>query len=620
MAKIMKISGYTAGLFIAAALAALSVSCSMDKPEIPQIKKEDHEPGGDVSGSYSFSIAAGAEDNGTRAYLDPADYRYYWTMNDQVGLTISPAGSLSPASLIAADIRMTSDHSGEDPVPHTTFSGPITQEQIYILTSDELYDYYSYFPYDARTGGTFPNIEFGIPPTLYLTPNGFDPRYAPMVSEVQSDLPPVVYLVGQGFEQGELVHFDYMHLLSYAAIEMDVRLFPEKVNSIKITSSGTPLWGTYVYDMSEAEAADGYTGGGNTITISISGGLTVGSGTVLYVPMPPGDMSNENMTFEFSGPGANSYITKTIKGANFQRGKIHKLLIAPAARYTGNASFTVTKPGYYYIEAWGGDGGSSSYATSQTTIARGGSAHRISGLYEFAAGTTVNLYVGRAGTSTAASGTTGDRPAGGTNGCSFGSGGNGGHGGSPGTASPGGKGGGGGAGTFLFLGGTSASDIRLVSGGGGGGGGSSESNTAHYGGAGGAGGDANQNGASGGSEGHSRSGSGGSGGGTGGSGANNGGAGSATTGAGGNGGNGIDGAFITSGGAGGGGGGGGYQNGGGGGGGGDNSLGGNAGAGGGGAGGASYLTDTTTKTGFTAPSNDRPSDRRDGYAVITFVR
>jgi len=619
--KIMQINTYLSGLFWIAIVTAAFVSCNKDD-NAPN--EEDFFPASDA-GHYKFSISAGyTEENNkeitTRTTLDINAGVYYWDTGDSVGLFITDPALGYPVSGLTDNIRL-DNRNDSTQVAHTIFTGSLTSSHFNALTQHNTYDYYSYFPYHASIG-TFPVLQFQFQTTSTITvsPNTFEPVGIdiPMVAVLKNQ-PPVFFLDGSGNEHFQMLHLDYDHVMSYAAIEMDCNLNSQTINTIRITnltSTSTQLWGTtYSYNM--LTGTGNYSGGSNILNVSIQGGLTVGGGDVLYIPMPVVNMSGHTLRFEFN-PGtasSNAYSTKDILGANFQRGKIHRLRIAPAATYTTSTSFTTTVSGYYYIEAWGGNGGSGRGGRE------GGVSQKIAGLYQLAAGTTVNVYVGTAGASTSDTGG-GTQPPGGINGSSFSNGGNGGNGGTGG-GGPGGKGGAGGAGTLIFMNGTSfPSNLRLVSGGAGGGGGSASASFGSYTpGIGGNAGAANSLGTNGGNAGGNEGGYGGLGNGNGNDGGGGGAAGGNADGYGngGIGGVGQNGSGLYSSGAGGGGAGGGYTTGGGGAEGGGRSVGLNvAGGGGGGAGGASYLTGTTSNPGFSLPNNSRPSVN--GHVVITFYR
>ncbi len=132
----------------------------------------------------------------------------------------------------------------------------------------------------------------------------------------------------------------------------------------------------------------------------------------------------------------------------------------------GGGDVEITADGYYYIEAWGGDGGDGAGGGGA-----GGVAQKTATVYltgndnaDFDISKDIQIFLGTAG----AHGVAGAGGAGGTNGTPFGDGGSGGNGGPEG----GGGGGGGGAATLIMLGTASAlSDVELVAGGAGGGGG-----------------------------------------------------------------------------------------------------------------------------------------------------
>ena len=604
---------FLSGLFGVMMVAVASVSCNKDNnvPEAGELHA------GSDCGQYKFSIAAGytkaeSEEVTTRATLDLSTSIYYWDVGDQVGLFVTDAGSSFPIVNLN-NLPLAGTHT--TPVEHTIFTGTLTSV-VGSLLQGNTYDYYSYFPYDASLGGTFPTgIQFQVPSSLTVSPNTFKPvnMDIPMVAERKTNEPPIFYLDGLGVEHHHLLHLDYKHVMSYAAIEMDCSLTSQTITSIKITNqSDAFLSGVYSYDMISGSGY--YVSGSNVLTINIPSGLIVGGGDVLYIPMPPIDMSGHSLMFEFTGTSsANVSINKSIPGANFQKGKIHYLRIAPNyAMYTFSTSFTTTVAGYYYIEAWGGDGGKGGNRGSGeggNGGGTGGIAIKEDGLYSLTAGTTLYIYVGSAGG--AGGGGSGDQTpgSGGINGSSFGNGGEGPTGGVGGIWPAeyfSGAGGGGGAASYIT---TVYNDITasLVVSGGAGGGGGAGTHGSNTGGVGGAGAGGN--------------------GGNGGNGMTNG---ATTFRASGdtNGANGIKGNTSQTriGGSGGGGGGGftaippANRNGG---------EGGGAGtggsilntiySGGGGKGGMSYNTGTTVNPGFSLPNSSR-ANGANGYVVITFFR
>lgn len=596
---------------ILAAMLAGTASCEIDVTGSAETNSKPK----NLQDGCSFTISGGSEGSDTRALLD-SDGTYYWQMNDQVGLSIVEAGTTTP--VIANNVVLTSDQE-EAKSTHTTFSGVMTAAQINQLSSDKTYDYYSYFPKNVGSIGTLPNYSFTIANTLSLTPGVFNPNCAPMAA-VTKDQRPIVYLEGEDLVcPTDLVHFNYEHILSYAAIEMDVRLSAGKVETITLTNnSGRAICGNYTYNMSTGVGS--YTSGtGNSITISITGGLIPGDGKVIYVPMPPVDMTNDQFTVSLTTSTNNKYENvSNVKGADFKRGQIHRLRVAPAAKYNTDDTFTITKSGYYFIEAWGGDGGKGGEGSNnRDNIVYGGSKGaglRQNGLFYFEAGNTLNVQVGTAGSNGTDNGFTlgtahrdGGTGGNGGTGTWFGNGYRGGNGGRGGISyTGGGAGGGGGAASGVLKGGTAISNIIIASGGGGGGGGGSvEENGAN-------GGNSNTSGS------NTSSGAGYGPGGNAWSTSNTigyaygggfyhdgrngiGGRGRGGAGGGGGGWNGSLGGGGRSGGSP------------------DNTGGGNA-AGGGGAGGKSSSGSTVANPGLSLPTNTRPPGRKDGYVVITFIR
>ncbi len=143
--------------------------------------------------------------------------------------------------------------------------------------------------------------------------------------------------------------------------------------------------------------------------------------------------------------------------------------------FTESDTYVVTKDGYYFIEAWGGDGGNGGTRNAFTGGA-GGQAQRVFGIFEFNVNDILYIQVGAAGASGVNNNNAGG--GGGGQGLYFGSGGDGGNGG----GNNGRKGGGGGAASGILLNGTAMLDIIMASAGGGGGGGAGNGGTAGVGG------------------------------------------------------------------------------------------------------------------------------------------
>ncbi|MDL2255426.1 hypothetical protein LJC38_02445 [Parabacteroides sp. OttesenSCG-928-K15] len=624
----MKTNRYILGICMAV-LALFTLSCGQEEGFNQEKEMAENNP----SGPYSFIASGGrsqtkGETPDTRATLDLTTYKYKWEPGDAVVLSITPKDQTTIVTgfngieLLAMTQKATE---------HTNFMADLVQQQYENLTTTEnaRFDFYSFFPSNLEgwnsTSSTFPaTLQFTMPNSYTIAANTFvQAKYAPMIAMVK-DKEPEIFIPKDDVDLGTQIgglHFNYEHILSYAAIEMDVKLMPENVTSITMTvgsgtNDATRINGNISYNLSDSSYT--LSGGSNNVTVTIpNGGLTAGDGSAVYIPMPVKDLSGEKLTFTFNtGSSSNTYkslTTATVCGINFERGKIHRIRVAPAAQYAAGTSFTVTKSGYYYIEAWGGDGGKGGRSYQNDTQTAGGVAQKVSGLYYLNAGTSFSLYIGSAGVSKPAgiSAGSGAGATGGTNGLANGGGGSGGDGyRHPNTLFNGsqysGAGGGGGAGTFVFAGGTSLpANLLIVSGGGGGSGGGSANSLGSYS-IGGKGGNAGTGGST--SENGDQA-------------TNSGGQGATTftdAPTGGNGTNGGKGGTSKAPGGGGGGGGGGYQFGGNGGFGGSDGGNANAKGGGGGKGGQSYIATQKPNPGYTLPSNDRPSSN--GYVIITYFR
>ncbi len=622
-------------LYTAIAIAIVVAACSGDGAG-------DSENGfkqGDPNGIYPITITAGFDEQGkTRAVWHNGfggDGLYYWQPNDHVGLMVAQHDGV----LIAPNVEMSNNRSAEGDVINTSFSGNFSS-YINLMQVDGKYDYFSYFPYyeDAEVGVSFPNVKFEIPSTIELTPNVFTSEYAPMIGKVLDEKPIIYRHPGQGADTGKTinhkVHIKYEHVMAYMALEMDVRLLPanERVTRITINSNDDDyLSGMLNVDLSTGNAS--WISGSNTLVIDIAGGLAIGEGEVLYIPMLPHSISaSTTFVFTFENTNQTKYHYRDLTGIegtdlSTSNGVIRHLEIAPAAEYFSGATlFETTWGGNYYMEAWGGNGGNGANSAGSTG-GDGGMSTKREAEFTLSENEDMAIYVGSAGENTTATGNTGGAlAAGGTNGSNpeFGSGGDGGFGG-PHNQRPGGRGGAGGAGTFILQNSLSPSltTALLISGGGGGGGGATphrdETNIDS-----GIGGQSDENGGagslapnSGGSRGTN------TGGGNGGVGAgfqaNVDGA-NGSLGTGGKGGNATtDVKNNGSGGGGGGGGGGGYYSGGGGGGGEcPNPGNGNQVGAGGGGGGAGYTNPVGSTTNPRSINNTRPNTN--GYVVITPVR
>lgn len=634
----MKRVGYIIRIFFTAIFVSVTVSCVKDDIFDPD-KDGTGEIPGEPKGPYFFSISAGrghitGENPRTRAELDISNYNYYWNSSEQVKLTVTNQGT----NTVLADLKnvMLTKIGTDNRVSHANFRGDINLTQFDALSSAPTFDYYSYYSNGISVTDTdFPNtISFPLGQATYssLAPNDFTAAKTPMVGIVEDREPNIIFLENHVVTHTDNpIHFDYDHTTSYAAIEFDVRLLPGvKVTSLTMTvGSDSNGWirGTYTYDVTNKTGS--LSAGDNSVTINIPGGMNIGNGEKLYIPMPVKEFENQMFTFVYTtsgGTSGNSYGTTTVSGVktiNFERGKIHTIRVAPPiARYTVNENFTITQDGYYYIEAWGGDGGiggkGDEQNSNQITFA---TSQKTSGLYYLVKGTEISLYIGSAGGSkgTGASAGSGSGGSGGTNGFAYGAGGTGGAGRKHSSLSNwAGAGGGGGAGTFVLAGAAAyPANVLLVSGGAGGNGGGGGNSTG-----------ANSSGGTGGG--------GGGGNGSSGSAGNSGarGAGATTFNNNPAGNNGSNSSSGNAPGGGGGGGGGGYQYGGNGGSGGGTGSGliGYCGGGGGGKGGGSYGANTSVPpsgkplpSGNTRPAGPYDSNRgisgpANGYVIITYFR
>jgi hypothetical protein len=468
------------------------------------------------AGGPVLVVSAGDESaDNTRATLDTGTYAYTWDAGDKIKLSVTPVGN---ASVVTGFDKITLTATATAATARTNFTGSLSAAQYAELQEAPTFDFYSYFPNgwvatDQATPGAgqvsdanFPNsITFNLPGTYSgLTAGDFTKAKTPMVAEKKGTAPNIVYFSDElNSELAEAkggIHFKFDHTTSYAAIEFDVRLFSgvttATLNRIVMSGGASPadnmIWGTYTYDI--ATGAVTLTGGSHTITFT--GGLTteIGAGQVFYIPMPARDYSGQTLTFHYTlsahnGSTGNRYESQTtaISGSaiNFERGKIHPLLIAPkTAIYTTSDFFTVSKTGYYYIEAWGGDGGPGGLSDPAEGTSNhgfggiGGTGQRKAGLYLLSAGNVLNVQVGPAGGMGVGSNTDGNSATGGSagDGTWLGDGYGGGSSGAGGYGlffyyTSGSGGGGGGAASGVLYGGTDRSNIILFSGGGGGGGG-----------------------------------------------------------------------------------------------------------------------------------------------------
>ncbi len=459
-------------LLAMASIAAAVWSCSSEQnyflPE-PELHQSNYV-------EYPVTISAGHVAD-TRTYLDLNDpqngaYPYYWEPGDQVGLTAAIAGT---SSIVWNNVELTNDEAVM--TSSATFTGALTESQWSAMDSGESYDYYSWYPSDLVGSGL--SISFTTP--TVLTPGTFVPD-APMIARA-TDERPIVYPVSSESYDDPL-HLEYQHVMSYIAIEY---YYPGPTNQILTriaVSTDNPndkLWGTFSCDLATGNLA----GGTNNTVFDIYGGVSSGpNGGVLYLPVAPGNYSGSDFTFTFTYSN-DTQAVKTIPGSSFQRAAIHSLVITTPAVITQSGNF-VTKPGYYYIETWGGDGGNGGKVGggNEGVAGAGGKGLRQAGLFYFSGNTTLYVQVGTAGGNggNGVDGSTFSNVPGGSGGSGgvgqwFGSG----HAGGAGGNSPSGTsynsgsgGGGGGSASGVLSGGIGVPNIIIASGGGGGGGGNSD--------------------------------------------------------------------------------------------------------------------------------------------------
>lgn len=493
----------------------MAVACNKD--ELAPI-------GGDETrvGEHTLMVSAGrnaaeGDEPSTRAWLDvsTAPYVYWWDARETILLTVAAEGSTGNIQPIA-DILNKLPFRGTNTVraTHANFTSDRADAVYAYLQSANSFDYYALyangFGTAKLTSTNFPNtISFTLGASAYgaatsntLTAGDFTAAKTPMVAIVKDHEPNIWYETGEltsttfADNTSDGLHFSFDHTTSYAAIEFDASLFGEGVTVSSLTmtvgsatSAATMINGTYTYNIATGEG----TLAGGTNTVEFTGlNLAVGSGQKLYIPMPAKTFTGQTFRFTYTlsnSASENHYDsgvhTVTADNITFERGKIHPLLISPkSAIYTTSDTFTVTTTGYYYIEAWGGNGGDGGNSLNMQS-GKGGVAQPVRGLYLLREGDIVNVQIGTAGADGASGDDTGNIHSGGAGGTGqwFGSGATGGNGGTAAITgssyNSGGGGGGGGAASGVLVGETSAltaENIIIASGGGGGGGGAGGNN------------------------------------------------------------------------------------------------------------------------------------------------
>lgn len=195
----------------------------------------------------------------------------------------------------------------------------------------------------------------------------------------------------------------------------------------------------------------------------------------------------------FIPPSTSKYVGRTQNYSMTVKSEIEEIFYHNGSEQT----FKVPVSGFYYISAWGGNGGRGGRPYLAPTQGSGGESQQISGIYYLAKETGIFIYVGSAGVSKDGTNEQGSSPGGtgGTNGLAMANGGAGGKGDKHKDNlynQYSGAGGGGGAGTFVCTERQNVNDFTtlICSGGGGGSGGGSGNRRGDVsvGGAGGAGG------------------------------------------------------------------------------------------------------------------------------------
>ncbi len=274
--------------------------------------------------SYPVTVTAGVE-AGSRAVLGDLGF-YYWSPGDEIGLFMTRAGVGTP---VVNNVRMRGDIPAE--VLTATFTGTFSQAQINAISPGQKYDYYSYFPWKSAAG-SFPVVQFTIPPAIELTPDRFTSTYAPMTAEPITGADPLIHPPANEQTVSDPIHLRYRHVMSYVALSIDTNSSSKPVTRIEITNqSGTRLSGTLNVDLRNSSCAWG--SGAPSLTVDIPAGLDAGQ--VLYIPMVPGNTAGQTFTFAFYTADDPTRPLARIDrgGTQFVRANIHTLRVqlpAPA--------------------------------------------------------------------------------------------------------------------------------------------------------------------------------------------------------------------------------------------------------------------------------------------------
>jgi hypothetical protein len=304
---------------IAALLAMLAAGCTKNATDDINFAQP-------TGGKSIYTMSVGGEKSGdattpdTRAEMGD-DRVYRWSAADKVGFYATVTGTTTP---VLDNIRLVGVNA--TPVTRTDFDGELSREQIERFDAETRYDYYSYYPYDAATAG-FPNITVNMSASRTITPDVFD-NGCLMIART-TDRGPVTWLEVDGTDVlqrfGEKIGFSYEHVFSYIELYLACNLMSQRITRIVITDNGGGvLAGDCTVDL--RTGAVSMTNTSSTLTLDIEGGMDVLDGR-LYIPVPAADLSSHSFRITLTTEHGNSVTMDLPRGANFQKGKIHKLAL-----------------------------------------------------------------------------------------------------------------------------------------------------------------------------------------------------------------------------------------------------------------------------------------------------
>jgi hypothetical protein len=249
--------------------------------------------------SYAVSVGGQSAGTSTRAEYDGVTYR--WSVGDRMGFYVVPAGGNTP---VISNERFTSTNT--EAAVATDFEGEISEPMLSRINPAEKYDYYSYYPYRANTGGVGAmKVAFTIPETISLTPDVISTDYGFMVAKATMGASdePFSWLDATTREQmhGSRVSFRYKHVMAYLGVYLKINLMSKPIGKIVISATdGTPVWGTSAVVDLLSEAVT-FTGGSGRLTVNISGGVgvsTVAGKGYVWIPVSP-VLAGKQLRFEF---------------------------------------------------------------------------------------------------------------------------------------------------------------------------------------------------------------------------------------------------------------------------------------------------------------------------------